>query len=456
MKICGFLQIYNELEKGNLKRCITNLKKYCDYICVFDDGSTDGSTEYLIKEGCKVIKGLKNDFLNETKHKQWLLETALSCYKDIDWFFWLDCDEVLDANGTKNLREFCEKADKEGYYFPEITLWRSESWKRMDYLGQGKFLRLWKNNGKLKFNIAHGLHADLFPQGLSSIGNCDFNVLHYGYATYEAIVERWRERTRHGVAVEIRKKGLDESQMVLEPVLPNLFPEDCKPKRTEKPKPIKYCVGPNGMKKYSDGGETYIHKFGIKWRKAHLNPTIFKENKELMKGKILFLGCNTGTSTYFLSKYCEELIGIDINKEALEKSEKLFKEHKIENTKFIHCSVFEMPFEDESFDGIYAMDFVEHIYPEDFKLMLDEVYRVLKKGGHLFIQTPRASLQIEKEKKMGAFDPCHKIFFENEDKIKKYLNLNNRFEIIEFGIESRTNPGRPKEKHNEWRVILRK
>ena len=61
MKICGFLQIYNELEKGNLKRCITNLKKYCDYIAVYDDGSTDGSFDYLVEQECILLKGAKND-----------------------------------------------------------------------------------------------------------------------------------------------------------------------------------------------------------------------------------------------------------------------------------------------------------------------------------------------------------------------------------------------------------
>ena len=238
MKICGFLQIYNELEKGNLKRCINNLKKYCDYIAVYDDGSIDGSRDYL--KGCIVIHANKNDFLNETTHKQELMNYVLENHKDIDWFFWLDADEVLDAEGTKNLREFCEKADMEGYFFPEITLWRSDCWARKDYLGNGRFLRLWKNNGKLKFNIAHGLHADLFPQGLSTLGNAPFNVIHYGYATYEAIVDRFIERTEHGVPFDFRKKGIDENQMVLEHVSHDLFPEGCEPKRHEKPEPIKY------------------------------------------------------------------------------------------------------------------------------------------------------------------------------------------------------------------------
>jgi len=244
MKICGFLQVYNELKKGNLERCINNLKKYCDYIAVYDDGSTDGSANYLIEKECIFITSWKNDYLNEIAHKQQLLNHILENYKDIDWFFWLDADEVLDANGIKNLRKFCEKADKDGYYFPEITLWRSDCWARKDYLGQGRFLRLWKNNGKLKFKITKGLHGQLYPEGLSSIGDAPFNVIHYGYATYEAIVERWRERNFYGVPFEIRKKCIDESEIVFEEVPDELFPEDCKPIRKNKPEPMKYpeCV----------------------------------------------------------------------------------------------------------------------------------------------------------------------------------------------------------------------
>ena len=65
MKLCGFLKVYNELKRGNLKRCLNNMKAYCDYIVAFDDGSTDGSRNFLEEQGCDVIGREKNDFLNE-------------------------------------------------------------------------------------------------------------------------------------------------------------------------------------------------------------------------------------------------------------------------------------------------------------------------------------------------------------------------------------------------------
>ena len=212
-------------------------------MAVYDDGSTDGSCHGALKKyDCLVLRSEKNDFLNETRHKQELLEFVLKQHKDIDWFFWLDADEVLDANGTKNLRSFCERADRDGYYFKEITLWRSDCWARMDYLGHGRFLRLWRNNGNLGFKIKTGLHADLFPFGIGSSGDAPFSVIHYGYATKEAIITRWKERTRYGVPVEIRKKCIDESGLQLARVPNHMFPRGCGPKRIEKPEPIQYEI----------------------------------------------------------------------------------------------------------------------------------------------------------------------------------------------------------------------
>lgn len=45
-----------------------------------------------------------------------------------------------------------------------------------------------------------------------------------------------------------------------------------------------------------------------------------------------------------------------------------------------------LPFEDESFDVIYHKSVIEHLYQPDH--IMDETYRVLKKGGKLIFLTP--------------------------------------------------------------------
>jgi glycosyltransferase involved in cell wall biosynthesis len=244
MKLVGFLQMYNEVEKGNLRRCLDNLKRYCDDIVIYDDGSTDNSIEVAKEYTKHIICGETNDFKNEILHKQELLDLALTL--DPDWIFWLDCDEVLDNEGVEHIRYFCENplidGKAEGYIFPERTLWRSECYARKDYLGEGIFLRLWKVNPNLKFKSYYGLHGQQYPEGFNEnyISLIPFSIIHYGYSTLWQIIDRWLTRNSLGVSIEGREKCIDETNMVCEHISHKNFPEECKPVYCMKPAPVDY------------------------------------------------------------------------------------------------------------------------------------------------------------------------------------------------------------------------
>ena len=68
MKLITIACMYNEVEKGNLRRCLNNISKFSDEIILFDDGSTDNSVEVAKEYTQHIILGRKNDFLNETIH----------------------------------------------------------------------------------------------------------------------------------------------------------------------------------------------------------------------------------------------------------------------------------------------------------------------------------------------------------------------------------------------------
>ena len=228
MKIVGYLMQYNESSRGNLHRCLENLATYCDEIVVYDDASTDDSLSVIDQYTDHIIEGTVNDFRNETSHRQQLLELALSLSPD--YVFWLDADETLDRGGTEGgLRALCEKGGS--WSFREVNLWRSTAWQRKDYLGNGVFTRLWKNTGDLNIKPSYGLHKQLYPLHLGPTQVSDIQVIHYGYATKEAIERRWVERTELGVPTGFRRQGIDETNMVLEPVSNDIFP---------KPQPVKY------------------------------------------------------------------------------------------------------------------------------------------------------------------------------------------------------------------------
>ncbi|MBI5730155.1 MAG: glycosyltransferase family 2 protein, partial [Ignavibacteriales bacterium] len=145
-KIVAITQVYNELRKNNLERFWKYLEPVVDGLVVYDDGSTDGSYEYLSDKAIFILKDGENDFKNEINHKKVLLETALQLKPD--FILWLDADEVLTANAATEIQNLCRYADEnkiDGISFHEINLWRSNSWQRLDNAyDNGWFVRLWR------------------------------------------------------------------------------------------------------------------------------------------------------------------------------------------------------------------------------------------------------------------------------------------------------------------------
>lgn len=102
------------------------------------------------------------------------------------------------------------------------------------------------------------------------------------------------------------------------------------------------------------------------------------------KGKrLLDVGCGPGSdSEIFIKEFDLDVCGIDI-----------YKHGNIENIKglnFIKSSIFNMPFDDNSFDYIFLHDVLHHInepnqeYQEHIK-GLEELKRVCKSGGKIII-----------------------------------------------------------------------
>jgi len=204
MKLVGMLMAYNELKSGNLIRCLDSLNYYCDEIVVYDDGSTDGSRKYYENFGCHVIYGPGNDFKNELAHKQEQLELC----KEIgaDWILRIDADEVIELKGMfrdkKNggLREFIENGDKPAYAFHTVNLWRSPAYYRLDNsYNDVVFNRLWRCTPDLHFDVKEGLHLINYPVGATdNEGFAPFEILHYGFASDAAIIDKFNMYRAHG------------------------------------------------------------------------------------------------------------------------------------------------------------------------------------------------------------------------------------------------------------------
>lgn len=95
---------------------------------------------------------------------------------------------------------------------------------------------------------------------------------------------------------------------------------------------------------------------------------------------ILDVGCGVGGSTRRLSQEAGcEVTGIDLSDQYIDAAERLTKLLKMEErVRFHAASALELPFDDNTFDGVWSIQMNMNI--EDKPAWLNEIYRVLKPG----------------------------------------------------------------------------
>ena len=145
---------------------------------------------------------------------------------------------------------------------------------------------------------------------------------------------------------------------------------------------------------------------------------------------ILDVGCGAGRDTGLLAKKRAIATGLDLSKGLLKEAKKRNPE-----LTFIYGNFLDLPFEDNSFDGIWAHAALVHLetIPEVRK-SFREFHRVLKDKGILHIYV---KLQRGKEKTKIVKDTLsnHERFFRyyTEEEIREYLD-ELHFTIIDFSI----------------------
>jgi len=120
-------------------------------------------------------------------------------------------------------------------------------------------------------------------------------------------------------------------------------------------------------------------------REPHFRP----ENKEKVRnklqeihsvsgGKLLDVGCGTGFIIDLSKDLFDVVYGVDITEAMLKKVDV-----SSGNINLLNVNAESMPFEDNYFDVVTAYSFLHHL--KDYTGVLNEVYRVLKKGGIFYI-----------------------------------------------------------------------
>lgn len=106
----------------------------------------------------------------------------------------------------------------------------------------------------------------------------------------------------------------------------------------------------------------------------------FEENINL---SVLDLGCGDGVTEIFFEKYFPQfkIQGIDVSVKSIEEAQK----KQVSNTFFQLYNGHQIPYGDESFDIIFVAGVLHHIDAADHQKVVDEIFRVLKPGGRLYL-----------------------------------------------------------------------
>lgn len=237
IKLAALLQTYNELNNGNLARYMDSVSRYCDAVCIYDDGSTDDTRSFIFDTWDAWTKGLnpqvgygknlklkeiyyidggQNNFKEELSHKQKMLDKCKQ--HGVDWVLRIDADETLDERAIKlaEAGKLIHPEDK-SYAFHTINLWRSPCYYRIDNgYNDVIFNRLWKLTPDLHFNVETGLHLTNYPVGATDGEQIlPYEIIHWGFASNKALVDKYAMYKSHGQDGWALNRLIDESTLRL-------------------------------------------------------------------------------------------------------------------------------------------------------------------------------------------------------------------------------------------------
>lgn len=155
--------------------------------------------------------------------------------------------------------------------------------------------------------------------------------------------------------------------------------------------------------------------------KEHLNRYNFA--LEYVNDKVVLdIACGSGYGSKILSEKAKKVIGVDISEESINFAKQNFDSKKI---KFFVGDVTNLNFiKNNSIDIVISFETIEHL--EDYRRFLEEIKRILKKGGTAIISTPNKKFSSPGREK--PINPYHVIEFLYEDfdkLLKEYFhNIN--------------------------------
>ncbi len=147
---------------------------------------------------------------------------------------------------------------------------------------------------------------------------------------------------------------------------------------------------------------------GLEIREPFFNDIIKKHFPDDKDINILDIGCGHGAFGYFIKNNYNNYIGIDGSIEQVEEAKRL----GVENVIFGDIVEYLKNVNNDSLDLLIAIDIIEHFTKEELSDLIDEFYRVLKKGGKIITLQPNSAGPFGNH--MRDFDYTHEQGFTSQ------------------------------------------
>lgn len=120
---------------------------------------------------------------------------------------------------------------------------------------------------------------------------------------------------------------------------------------------------------------------------------------------VLDVGCGRGEVVYLLAQRGCQVYGIDYSAAAVDIAQNFLRDKLVSNQaskiSILQMDAKRLTFDNNTFDRIFMLDIVEHLYDKELQECFDEAWRVLKKNGRLIIHTSPNSLNMSVVKWLG-------------------------------------------------------
>ena len=169
---------------------------------------------------------------------------------------------------------------------------------------------------------------------------------------------------------------------------------------------------------------------GFYSKEIELHPaekTLFKRHEnELKSSKFLDIGIGAGRTTIYLANNVAEYVCVDYSQKMIDYCKSKFTKL---NAEFLCCDARKMDmFPDESFDFVFfSFNGIDCVNIEDRKLILEECFRILIKGGGLLFSSHNTKYQSNLKSYSIGLNPVNTF---KEIRRYRYRNLHNDWNKI--------------------------